>query len=188
MKIKIDTKVLANIPADVHADNQGATAGAKTHMFNLGTTGAPVTITKTNIIDYIVHLQTVATEANWPTTGRWIVLPPIFSNMILRSDLRDASMTGDGVSILRNGRMGMIAGWTLYESNNVASVLDGVDTCHKIMAGHKDGLTFAMQMTKSETLRGESTFGDIIRGLSLYGFKAVKSDALALLYAKADLT
>lgn len=188
LKIKIDTNVLGTIPADVHASNKGAAAGAKSGAFNLGATGSPVTITKSNVVDYIVHLGTVADEANWPESGRWVVLPPLFANMIKRSDLKDASLSGDGTSMLRNGRLGMIDRFVLYQSNLVASVTDGADTVHKVMAGHKDGLTFAAQMSKSETLRGESTFGDIIRGLTLYGFKVVKPEALALLYAKADIT
>jgi hypothetical protein len=30
-----------------------------------------------------------------------------------------------------------------------------------------------------ETIRSESTFGDIIRGLQVYGYKVVKPEALA---------
>ena len=47
-----------------------------------------------------------------------------------------------------------------------------------IFSGHKKGLTFASQMTNMETLRSETTFGDIIRGLQVYGFKVVKPEAL----------
>jgi len=41
------------------------------------------------------------------------------------------------------------------------------------------GLTFASQMTEMESLRAESTFGNIIRGLQVYGYKVVKGEALA---------
>jgi hypothetical protein len=33
-------------------------------------------------------------------------------------------------------------------------------------------------MTNMETLRAESTFGDIIRGLQVYGYKVVQPTAL----------
>ncbi len=41
------------------------------------------------------------------------------------------------------------------------------------------GLTFASQMTNVETIRSETTFGNIIRGLQVYGYKVVKPEALA---------
>ena len=40
------------------------------------------------------------------------------------------------------------------------------------------GLTFASQMTNMETLRSTSTFGDIVRGLQVYGYKVVKPEAI----------
>jgi hypothetical protein len=41
------------------------------------------------------------------------------------------------------------------------------------------GLTFASQMTEMETIRSETTFGNIIRGLQVYGYKVVKPEALS---------
>ena len=41
------------------------------------------------------------------------------------------------------------------------------------------GFTFASQMTNMETLRSTTTFGNIIRGLQVYGYKVVKGEALA---------
>jgi len=34
-------------------------------------------------------------------------------------------------------------------------------------------------MTEMETLRAQSTFGNIVRGLQVYGYKVVKPEALA---------
>lgn len=39
-------------------------------------------------------------------------------------------------------------------------------------------------MTDMETLRSETTFGSIIRGLQVYGYKVVKPEALAKLYCR----
>jgi hypothetical protein len=39
--------------------------------------------------------------------------------------------------------------------------------------GHNLGLTFASQMTKVETLRSESTFGTLMRGLQVWGFQVI---------------
>lgn len=184
MKIKTDSNVLGNVYADAHASNKGATAGVESGSFNLGVTGTPIAVTKTNVLDYLVDCGTVLDEQNIPETERWMVIPAWMAGMIKKSDLKDASLTGDGSSVLRNGRIGMIDRWTLYSSNNLTSVVDGADTCYNVMFGHKSAITFAAQMTKMETLRAEKTFGNLVRGLQVYGFETVKPPALGVLYAK----
>lgn len=176
MKIKIDQRVLTDMLPGVAAINKGANAGRITGNINLGTTGTPVAITKTNVLDYIVDIGTVLDEANCPEGNRFLVIPAKMAGLIKKSDLKDASLAGDGTSILRNGRIGMIDRFTLYMSHNLK-----VDTGGKfnLIAGHKMGFTFASQMTNMETIRSESTFGNIIRGLQVYGYQVVKPEALS---------
>lgn len=176
MKIKIDQRVLTDILPGVAAINKGANAGRISGNINLGTTGSPVAITKTDVLDYIVDLGTVLDEANCPEGNRFLVIPAKMAGMIKKSDLQDASLAGDGTSILRNGRLGMIDRFTIYMSHNLK-----IDTGGKfnLIAGHKMGFTFASQMTEMETIRSESTFGNIIRGLQVYGYQVVKPEALA---------
>jgi hypothetical protein len=175
MKIKIDQKVLAAIVADVAADNEGATAGRISNNIDLGTTASPIAITKTNVLEYLVDLGTVLDEANVPEGNRFVVIPAKMAGFIKKSDLKDASLTGDAQSVLRNGRLGMIDRFTVYMSHNLPVAAGKFD----IVAGHKMGFTFASQMTEMETIRSESTFGNIIRGLQVYGYKTVKPEALA---------
>lgn len=184
MKIKVDTDVLGAIYADAHAKNKGATAGAKSSSFNLGATGSPVTLTKVNILDYIVDMMSVLDEQNVPETGRFIILPAWAVGMLKKSDIKDASLTGDGVSVLRNGRVGMVDRAMIYLSNNLSSVTDGADTVYNMIFGHKSGLTFAAQMTEMETLTAESTFGKLVRGLNVYGYKVIKPESIGHFYAK----
>ena len=110
-----------------------------------------------------------------PEGDRFLVIPAKMAGMIKKSDLKDASLSGDSSSILRNGRLGMIDRFTIYMSHNL-SVSSGK---FSIIAGHKMGFTFASQMTNMETIRSETTFGNIIRGLQVYGYKVVKPEALA---------
>lgn len=180
MKIKIDQRVLTDLLPDIAAGNKGLTAGAKTASFNLGTTAAPLTVTKdgsggsTSIIDLIVDMGTVLDEANAPESGRFVILPAKACGLIKKSELKDASLSGDGASILRNGRLGQIDRFTVYMSHN----LKADSGKFNLIAGHKMGFTFASQMTEMETLRSEQTFGNIIRGLQVYGYKVVKPEAL----------
>ena len=175
MKIKIDQRVLTDILPDISALNKGANAGRISGNINLGTTGSPVAISKTNVLEYIVDIGTVLDEANAPESDRFIVIPAKMAGLIKKSDLKDASLTGDSVSVLRNGRLGMIDRFTVYMSHN----LNNSSGKFSIIAGHKMGFTFASQMTEMESIRAESTFGNIIRGLQVYGYKVTKPEALA---------
>jgi hypothetical protein len=175
MKIKIDQRVLTDILPDISALNKGSSAGRITANIDLGTTGAPFAITKTNVLEYIVDMGTVLDEANAPESDRFIVIPAKMAGMIKKSDFKSALVTGDNVSILRNGQLGMIDRFTVYMSHN----LSVTSSKFSIIAGHKMGFTFASQMTNMETIRSESTFGNVIRGLQVYGYKVVKPEALA---------
>ena len=202
MKINIDGDVLAGISADIFdsadataagwvsgsSGMQGATAGRISGDIPLGVTTAPITLVpraptagQVEIIDLITRLGQALDEANIPETGRWLLLPAWASAMLKRSELRDASLTGDGTSLLRNGRLGMIDRFELYMSNllpaGTAGGLASGET--QIFAGHSHGLTFASQMSKVETLRAESTFGTLFRGLQIYGYKVTDGTALA---------
>jgi hypothetical protein len=182
MKIAIDTQVLGSITPDIAAANKGGAAGRISGSYNLGATGAPVQLSKTNVIDMIADLASVLDEQNVPESGRFVVLPHWVANLIKKSDLKDASISGDGTSIMRNGRLGMIDNFTLYKSNNIARVTDGANQVYDMVAGHKNGLTFASQLVKTETLRAESTFGNIMRGLQVFGYKVVDGSMLARAY------
>jgi len=184
LKINIDTYVLANVAVDVAAVNKGATAGRLSANLNLGATGAAVQLTKANIIDKLLEMGQVLDEQNVPETGRWVVMPAWAIRLLKSSDIKDASLTGDGASPLRNGRVGMIDRFTLYSSNLLPRYVD-TNSPFDIIAGHKVGLTFATQITKTETLRSETTFGTLMRGLQVFGMKVVKGDSLVRLYAYA---
>ena len=182
MKIVVDTDILAAINTDAHASNFGATAGVRSAGFDFGVTASAVQITKANVLDYIVDAGTILDEQDAPETDRWFVAPPWFCGMIKKSDLKDASLAGDGTSILRNGRLGMIDRFTLYNSNLLETVADS-GTKWNILFGHRSALTFAGQFVKNESLRAESTFGTLYRGLKVYGYKVIKPEALGVLYA-----
>lgn len=176
MGISIDTNILANVYADAHSSNAGLTAGLNTSGYNMGVTGTPLLLDETNILDFIVNTGSVLDEQNIPITQRWLVLPPLFCGMIKKSDLKDASLAGDGTSIMRNGRLGMIDRFMIYVSNSIATTVSGTE--HNIIAGHPAAITFASQFTKNETIKNPDDFGDLMRGLQVYGYKVIKGAAL----------
>jgi hypothetical protein len=182
MKIKVEQQVFGTVRTEAHAKNMGATAGVVSSNINLGATGTPLAVTKTTVLDTIVDAGQVLDEQNVPETGRWFVIPPWFAAMIKKSDLKDASLAGDGTSILRNGRLGMIDRFTLYVNNNLTVSTDGANQVTNALFGTRDAVCFASQFTKMETLRAQTTFGNIVRGLKVYGFKTTKPEALGVVY------
>jgi hypothetical protein len=140
------------------------------------------------VLDYIVDAGTCLDEQNIPETGRWFVIPPWVAGMIKKSDLREASISGDGVSLLRNGRIGMIDRFTIYASNLLPTHAEGSSTGFYTYFGHPHGLTFASQLSKIETLRSEQTFGTLLRGLQVYGYDTIDNTALGQLYVTRNPT
>jgi hypothetical protein len=178
LAIEIDRSCLADFYADADAENKGLTAGAVSESISMGVSGTPLEVTKTNILEVIVDMGTILDEQNRPTSERFCVLPAIMTGLIKKSDLKDASLSGDGTSILRNGLIGGIDHFKIYSSNNLASVTDGSDLVFNVVAGHKSALTFASQLTKNETLKNPDDFGDLMRGLQVYGYKVIQPKSL----------
>lgn len=191
MKLKIDADVLLGLLGQANIDNRGATAGKISHTLNLGVTGAPINLCARNpgageveVIDLLVRLGQALDEQNVPETGRWAVFPAWVSSYIKQSDLRNAGLSGDNQSMLRNGRLGEIDRFTLYSSNLLPNAgtpgIAGRLAVGEwpVYAGHSHGLTFASQLTQVETIRSEMTFGNILRGLNVYGYKVIDNTTL----------
>jgi hypothetical protein len=189
LKIAVDSDVLDGIVNQMASANQGVAAGVITGSLNLGVQGTPLAVVGRNpgvgqveLLDVLMRMGQVLDEQNVPEVGRWVVLPAWAGRMIKQSELRQAYLSGDSVSMLRNGRLGMVDRFTIYISNLLPN--RSSDATHfnsgewPIFAGHAHGLTFASQISKVETLRSELTFGQILRGLQVYGYQVVDGKAL----------
>ena len=195
MKIAVDTDVLNALSAvtntDIDAANRSDNSGAISGDINLGDYGGPVFVNSAAegtglgtdasndraIIDFITDMGQTLDEQNIPETGRWLIIPEWLAARIKRSELRDASLAGDGTSILRNGRLGMIDRFTVYLSNLLLAQGGYADE-FPLLFGTNAALTFASQFTKMETIRSERSFSNLLRGLQVYGFKIVNGVAI----------
>jgi hypothetical protein len=189
LKIVVDQDVLTGIYGGMAAANQGTTAGVITGSLNLGVQGSALSVVAKNptggeveLLDVLMRMGQCLDEQNIPEEGRWVVMPAWAGRQIKQSELRQAYLSGDSVSMLRNGRLGMVDRFTIYISNLLPN--NGSDPGQfnagewPIYAGHAHGLTFASQISKVETLRSELTFGQILRGLQVYGYQIVDGKAL----------
>ncbi len=183
LRIAADADMLETIPADVSADNQGTTAGVDSNDFNLGDSSNPVTVTKTTIVDFITTMGAVLDEQNVPDEGRWLVAPPWFMMLIKQSDLKIASLTGDSVSIARNGKVGEVDRFTLYQSRNLLRQTSPGPATY-IMFGHSAGLTFAAQIVECQMIDNPNDFGYVIRGLMVFGYEVIGPNYLGTAVVK----
>jgi len=173
--------------------NQGTTAGYVSGSVDLGvlnttaagTASTAIGVTSANIIQKLVEMGQVLDEHNCPEEGRWVVLPAWACALIKQSDLKDASLSGDGSSILRNGRVGMIDRFTIYMSNQVPTVTNSgsatTETVYCMPFGHKRALTFASQLVENEVIPNPDDFGQLMRGLQVYGRKIINGQHVGVL-------
>jgi hypothetical protein len=201
MRIVIDSTCIYRSFYQGAAANRGSTAGAKSSSVNLGTDAAPVQFTgsPSTVLNTILAMAGVLDEQNVPDSDRWIVIDPLTRTLLMQSNLAQAQITGDNQSIMRNGKIGNIDRFTIYVSNQLPteaasgstwvsgdgseSTVTGASNANKrraIIAGHKSAISFASQMVKTEQLRNPTDFGDLVRGLQVFGAKVTKPEALAM--------
>ncbi len=186
------------------AANRGATAGVKTGAYNLGTDTAAIALTSSNVLQKILEMAAVLDEQNIPDSDRWLVIDPFTRTLLMQSNLAQAYYTGDSTSPVRNGMIGTIDRFKLYVSNLLPRNATGsstpwlsgdgsessvttsgtVDAKRVLIAGHRSAITFASQITKTEQLRNPTDFGDVVRGLQVFGHKVVKGEGLTICIVK----
>jgi hypothetical protein len=184
LRIAADSDMLTTIPAEVSSQNSGTHAGADSGNINLGDSTTPVTLDKTTVLDFIVGCGQVLDEQNVSEEGRWLVAPPAFMSAVKKSDLRIASLAGDGVSIMRNGKVGEVDGFTLYQSRNLLSQ-SSPGPAQYVMFGHSAGLTFASQIVECQMIDNPNDFGYIVRGLMVFGFQVIAATYIGTAVVRA---
>jgi hypothetical protein len=155
-------------------------AGAITPSNTIGTPGAPITITESNVYDVVVQMRTILAKNNVPTDNRQVAIPPEMVAMLLR----DKRFTGTGGTFAEGTLLsGMIAqglGFKVFEVNTLPEN-DGV---YEVLANHNVSATLANQIAKVEAARMEKRFADLVKGLSVYGAKVTIPKAATKAYVR----
>ncbi len=124
-----------------------------------------------------VAMWAALTARDVPVENRWIIVPPaLYAALLQDSRFIDASQSGS-TEALRNGFVGRILGFNVHVSNTVPQPTSGV---YAVMAGHPQATTFAEQINSVEAQRRELRFGDLVKGLHLYGGKVIRPEFMAL--------
>ena len=148
----------------------------------IGTTESPIQVTKNNIYESIIEMRTKLDKANVPTSGRTIVIPPEIYALLLQDERFVKSDAVAGQNVLVNGLVGRVAGFDVFESNNV--VYDTNNKFWKVTAQVRTATTFAEQIVKTEAYRMEKRFSDAVKGLHVYGAKVTDGTQIAELICK----
>ena len=122
------------------------------------------------------------------TEGRWLVVDPVFMEILKDEDSRLLNADFGENGGLRNGlQLNNLHGFRVYVSNNLPSVGTGPGTTGTanqltnygvLVAGHDSAVASAQQISKTETYRDPDSFADIVRGMNLYGRKILRPEAI----------
>lgn len=159
--------------AGLYASAGNAVASSGSPETDLGTAG--------KAYEHIVEVGVELDEANVPSEGRWIIVPPWYHSKLLLDDRFVKSGTDSAAAALANGQVGEAAGFRILKSNNVSNDA----TTWRIMAGNSMAISYAEQIKNVEAYRPELRFADGVKGLHLYGAKVIRPAALCVLYANA---
>lgn len=150
-----------------------------------GTTALPTD--RVSPLMIISRMARLLDQQNVDTNGRFLVLDPIFIEMLKDEDSRllNSDFGGSG---LQNGLvLTNLHGFKVYVSNNLPAVGNGPGTAGTanqntdygiIVAGHESAVATAEQISKTETYRDPDSFADIVRGMHLYGRKILRPEAI----------
>jgi hypothetical protein len=179
-------ELLASMKLDASDFNNGTGGEAIAILPRTGAGAAPTNAGDANPLQVIARMSRLLDQQNVDTQGRWLVLDPVFMEVLKDEDSRlfDADFGGSG---LQNGIVSNnIHGFTVYSSNNLPALGTGPSFAGTnsavnfgvIVAGHSSAVATAEQINKTETYRDPDSFADIVRGMHLYGRKILRPEAL----------
>ena len=179
-------ELLASMKLDASDFNSGTAGQAIAILPRTGSGAAPTNAGDANPLQVIARMARKLDQQNVDSQGRWLVLDPVFIEVLKDEDSRlfNADFGGSG---LMNGIVSdNIHGFTVYSSNNLPSVGTGSSFAGAnsavnygaIVAGHSSAVATAEQINKTETYRDPDSFADIVRGMHLYGRKILRPEGL----------
>ena len=137
-------------------------------------------------IDVMAKMARLLDEQNVPEEGRWFLASPDFYEVLSQSASKLLSVDYNaGQGSIRNGLVssGKLRGFNMYKTNNIAATSNAAGKC---LAGHISSTATAQTITSTEVLRDPDSFGDIVRGLHVYGAKVLRGEALVSAFYGID--
>ena len=178
-------ELLASMKLDASDFNAGV-AGQSIGLKPRASEAVPTTAGVANPLTVIARMARQLDLQNVDSQGRWLVLDPVFIELLKDEDSRlfDSDFGGSG---LQNGLvLNNLHGFKVHVSNNLPTLGTGAATTGGtnatnygvIVAGHSSSVATADQINKTETYRDPDSFADIVRGMHLYGRKILRPEGL----------
>jgi hypothetical protein len=184
LKDSFDAAVIANMFSGLSATGpdhvlgaDSATALAANVYDGAGSVDIGLTA-ETDPLNLMARMARLLDEQNVPEEGRWFVAGPDFYEQLGQSSSKLLSVDFNaGQGSIRNGLVssGKLRGFDMYKSNNIAATTNATG---KVLAGHISSTATAQTIISTEVLRDPSSFGDIVRGLHVYGSKVLRPEAI----------
>ena len=137
-------------------------------------------------LDVLSRMARLLDEQSIPEEGRWFLASPDFYEVLASTSSKLLSVDYNaGQGSIRNGLVssGKLRGFNMYKTNNIASTSNAAGKC---IAGHMSACATAQTITSTEVIRDPDSFGDIVRGLHVYGAKVLRDDALVSAFYGID--
>jgi hypothetical protein len=138
-------------------------------------------------LQVIARMGRLMDQRNVDTRGRWLVVDPVFVEMLKDEDSRVLNADFGGSGLMNGLVLNNLHGFRVYVSNNTVQVGTGSGTSGAtaqsdnygvIVAGHDSAVATAEQINKVESFRSQTNFADVVRGMHLYGRKILRPEAL----------
>ena len=123
----------------------------------------------------IAKLRSALTKAKVPQGNRILVVNPEFEAFLTGYDSKlTAYDTSGDTAGLREATVGRLSGFQVV----VSAHLPAASGKAQAVALHKSALAYVSQVSETEAMRAENKFADRIRGLHVYGAKALRPTAI----------
>ena len=191
LKDSYDAAVLSTMFSGVSASGPDHVIGADAAAGSagVGETTASVDLgvaSEVDPLDLMARMARLLDDQSVPEENRWFVASPDFYEELSQSGSKLLSVDFNaGQGSIRNGLVssGKLRGFDMYKSNNIPSVSTATGQC---LGGHMSSTATANTILSTEVIRDPSSFGDIVRGLHVYGAKVLRDDAMVKAFYTID--
>jgi len=139
-------------------------------------------------LQVVARMARLLNQQQVDTAGRWLVVDPVFMELLSDEDSRLLNNdTADKGGLVNGISIGNLHGFDVYVSSNLPSVGTGSATSGDanqnsnfgvIVAGHSSAVATASQINKVESYRDPESFADIVRGMQMYGRKILRPEGI----------
>lgn len=119
----------------------------------------------------ILAIRTKMTKSKVPADNRFVAVNPAMADLLLQA-IEAYNVSGSDFE-LRNGQVAKLYGMPVLET-----ALFTEETKPVAVGYHTSAVAFVSQIDKIESLRNQTKFADIVRGLNVYGAKVTLSAAV----------